>query len=143
MNRSPTVDPRQAIVLYDADCGFCRWSLGLLLRADRERRLRPLALGSEQADELLADLQPQQRAGSWHLLMPDGQRESAGAALPRVLELLPRGGTLAALFERFPGATERGYRWVADHRSQLSRLLPSSATRRATALIHARTREAA
>lgn len=142
MNAPPAVGQRQAIVIYDRDCGFCRWSLGLLLRADRHRRLRPLALGTAQADELLADLEPHERAASWHLVAPDGRRESAGAALPRVLELLPRGGAPAALFERFPDATARGYQWVADHRSQLSRLLPSSAKRRATALIAARSREA-
>jgi predicted DCC family thiol-disulfide oxidoreductase YuxK len=143
MNASPSAGQRQAIVIYDRDCGFCRWSLGLLLRADRDRRLRPLALGSPQADELLSDLEPQERAASWHLVRARGERESAGAALPKVLELLPRGGALAALFARFPDATEWGYRWVANHRSGLSRLVPSSAKRRATALIDARTGEAA
>jgi predicted DCC family thiol-disulfide oxidoreductase YuxK len=143
MNASPTAGQDQAIVIYDRDCGFCRWSLGLLLRGDRDRRLRPLALGSAQADELLSDLKPEERAASWHLVRADGKRESAGAALPKVLELLPRGDALAALFARFPGATERGYRWVTDHRSGLSRLLPSSAKHRATARIESRTREAA
>jgi predicted DCC family thiol-disulfide oxidoreductase YuxK len=134
---------RTAIVLYDPDCGFCRWSLALLLRADRRRRLRPLALGTEQADRLLADLQPEQRAASWHLVWPDGRRQSAGAAVPGVLELLPGGAGPAAVLARFPEQTERGYRWVADHRSTLSRLLPSGAKRRATGVIEAHTREAA
>jgi predicted DCC family thiol-disulfide oxidoreductase YuxK len=47
------------IVLYDADCGFCRWSLARLLALDRERKLRPLAVGTQQADALLADLTPE------------------------------------------------------------------------------------
>ncbi len=130
---------RQAIVVYDPDCGFCRWSLALLLRADRGRCLRPVALGTEHADALLADLEPQRRAASWHLIGADGRRASGGAALPRVLELLPYGSGPAAAFARFPNATERGYRWVAEHRSSLSQLLPSSAKRRATDLIRART----
>jgi len=128
-------------VIYDPECGFCRWSLALLLRADRGRRLRPLPLGSERADALLADLDPEQRAASWHLVAPNGRRTSAGAALPRVLELLPSGSVAAAVFERFPGATERGYRWVATHRSRLGRLVPSGARRRATALISERAGE--
>ena len=92
----------EATVIYDPDCGFCRWSLALLLRADRGRRLRPVALGTEQADELLADLQPAQRAASWHLIGPDGRRHSGGAALPKVLELLPFGMDRPACSPGFP-----------------------------------------
>jgi predicted DCC family thiol-disulfide oxidoreductase YuxK len=136
---TPQAAGRQATVIYDADCGFCRWSLALLLRADRGRRLRPLALGSDEANELLADLEPDARAASWHFVASDGTRGSAGAALPEVLELLPGGGLPAAVLTRFPGATERGYRWVAGHRSSLSPLVPSAAKRRATAVIRSRT----
>ena len=136
---TPQAAGRQATVIYDVDCGFCRWSLALLLRADRGRRLRPLALGTDAADVLLADLEPDERASSWHLVASDGTRTSAGAALPKVLELLPGGGLPAAVLTRFPGATERGYRWVAGHRSSLSRLVPSAAKRRATAVISSRT----
>ncbi len=133
----------QSIVIYDRDCGFCRWSLSLLLRADRHRRLRPLALGTPQADELLADLTPEQRSASWHLVSPDGRRASAGAGLPAVLVLLPGGGIPASVLARQPDLVERGYRWVADHRSKLSRVLPSSAKRRATRLIDDRGRQPA
>ena len=133
----------QSIIIYDRDCGFCRWSLALLLRADRRRRLRPLALGTPQADELLADLTPEQRAASWHLVSPDGQRASAGGGLPAVLALLPAGRLPASLLSRQPDLTERGYRWVADHRSTLSRWLPSGAKRRATQVIDAHGRPTA
>lgn len=133
----------QSIVIYDRDCGFCRWSLSLLLRADRHRRLRPLALGTPQADELLADLTPEQRSASWHLVSPDGRRASAGAGLPAVLVLLPGGGIPASVLARQPDLVERGYRWVADHRSKLSRVLPGSAKRRATSLIDDRGRQPA
>jgi predicted DCC family thiol-disulfide oxidoreductase YuxK len=128
----------QSTVIYDADCGFCRWSLALLLRADRDRRLRPLALGTPEADQLLSDLDQEQRDASWHVVKPDGARTSAGAALPVVLSLLPHGTTPASLLERIPGPTERGYRWVAEHRSQLSKGLTTGAKRRATELIRAR-----
>jgi predicted DCC family thiol-disulfide oxidoreductase YuxK len=128
----------RSTVIYDSDCGFCRWTLALLLRADRHRRLRPLALGKPEADELLADLEPDQQFASWHLVDPDGTRTSAGAALPEVVRLLPGGNRPAAALAQIPGPTERGYRWVADHRTKLSRAVPSRAKRRATALIQAR-----
>jgi predicted DCC family thiol-disulfide oxidoreductase YuxK len=129
------------VVLYDRDCGFCRWSFALVLRADRARSLRPLALGTAEADALLSELGPKQRMASWHLIAPDGARESAGAALPTVVSLLRGGGIPAAALARMPRVTDRGYRWVAGHRTWLSRLVTSGAKRRATALIDARTRE--
>jgi predicted DCC family thiol-disulfide oxidoreductase YuxK len=130
-------------VIYDADCGFCRWALALLLRLDRAHRLPPLALGTQRADALLPDLEPDERAASWHLVSPGGQRESASAALPFVLALLPGGWAPAAVLYRIPRATDRGYRWVAAHRSRLSHAIPTSAERRATALIDERARESA
>jgi predicted DCC family thiol-disulfide oxidoreductase YuxK len=126
------------VVLYDDDCGFCKWLLAGLLRWDRAGRLRPLALQRPEADELLADLTPHARMASWHLISPAGERWSAGAALPLLLRLLPGGRGPAAVFARFPAATERGYRWVADHRAGLSRLVAARFKRRAIELVRRR-----
>jgi predicted DCC family thiol-disulfide oxidoreductase YuxK len=111
-----------AIVLFDPDCGLCRWTAERLRRWDRAGRLSFVPLGTPVADALLPHLTPRERLGSWHLARPDGVR-SGGAAVPDVLELLPGGRPLAAAARRFPGPTERVYRWVADHRSVLGRLL--------------------
>lgn len=118
----------RATVIYDSDCGFCKWCLALLLAWDRQGMLRPLPLGTAKADRLLADLTVEQRDASWHLVM-DGERLSAGAALAPALSPLRGGGAPAALFARFPGATERGYRWVAEHRGLLGRFVPARARR--------------
>ncbi len=127
-------------VVYDADCGFCRWSLARLLARDHRRRLAPLALGTPDADRLLADLTPEQRAASWHLVAPDGRRWSAGAAAPVALRLLPRGRIPAQALAATPRITERSYRFVADHRSWLGRLIPDRAKRRADVRIASRAR---
>jgi predicted DCC family thiol-disulfide oxidoreductase YuxK len=119
------------VVLYDGECELCRWLLSLLLRWDRALRLRPLALQRSEAVALTADLTAEQRLASWHLISPDGSRRSAGAALAPVLALLPGGRAPAALLARMPRAAETGYRWVADHRVQLSKLVPASAKQRA------------
>jgi predicted DCC family thiol-disulfide oxidoreductase YuxK len=119
------------VVVYDADCGFCMWLLAGLLRWDREARLRPLALQDPEAEGLLVGLAPSVRMASWHLISPSGARQSGGSALPELLALLPGGRIPAAGFERFPELTDRGYRWVADHRSRLSKLVPASLKRRA------------
>jgi predicted DCC family thiol-disulfide oxidoreductase YuxK len=126
-------------VIYDADCGFCRWSLGRVLALDADRRLRPLALGTPEADELLSDLTEERRNASWHLIEPGGERTSAGAAAAPLARLLKGAGLLAPVFERMPGLTERGYRWVADHRSWFGRVIPDSAKHRADEAIRQRT----
>ena len=114
-------------VLYDADCGFCKWLLSALLRWDRAGRLQPIALQRPEAEELLRELTPTERMASWHLVSPSGERHSGGAALAPLLRVLPAGRIPAAGLARLPNLTDRGYRWVAEHRSQLSRWVPSRA----------------
>ena len=114
------------VVLYDSDCGLCKWLLSGLLRRDRSRRLHPIALQRPEAEELLAELTPDERMASWHLISPDGERLSGGGALAPLLQLLPGGRLPAAGVARFPGLTDRAYRWVAAHRVQLSRWVPQS-----------------
>jgi len=128
------------VVLHDADCGFCQWLLAGLLRWDRAARLRPIALQRPEAGDLLSDLAPADRMASWHLISPAGVRHSGGAAVAPLLTLLPGGRVPATAFARFPGPTDRGYRWVAEHRSHLSRLVPSRAQRHARERVQRRER---
>ena len=129
---------RRWVVLYDAECGLCKWLLSGLLRWDRAARLHPIALQRSEADDLLRELTPAERMASWHLISPTGERRSGGAALSTLLRLLPAGRLPAAASARFPGLTDRGYRWVAEHRSQLSKWVPSSAKRRASQRVYDR-----
>jgi predicted DCC family thiol-disulfide oxidoreductase YuxK len=130
-------EPARWLVLYDGECGLCMWLLAILLRLDKRRRLRPAPLQGTEAERLLADLAPAERMASWHLISPAGARRSAGAALPALVRLLPCGGPPARALARMPHSTERGYRWVADHRAGLSRLLPAAAKRRAARHVRA------
>ena len=122
------------LILYDPDCGFCRVSLALLLRWDTRGRLRPVALGSDEADTLLAGMSEEERMASWHLVEPGGVH-SGGAAFGPVFTRLPGGRPLARATEHFPDASERVYRWVADHRSLLGRPFPAFARRWADRVI--------
>ena len=63
---------------------------------------------------------------------------SAGAAFGPLLRLLPGGVPLARLAERFPSVAERGYRWVAGHRTPIGRALPAGAKKWADDVIAAR-----
>jgi predicted DCC family thiol-disulfide oxidoreductase YuxK len=135
MHRRSLPEMTPVPILYDPDCGFCRVSLAAILRLDARHRLRPVPLGSDEADLLLRGLPDEERMASWHLVLPDGTVRSAGAAFPPLFELLPRGGRLARLSGRFPRASERTYRWVADHRSILGGPLPAGIKRWADAVI--------
>ena len=115
--------PPPHVILYDRDCGFCKWSLDKLLLWDRAHRLRPVSIQSDEGERLLAGMSQAQRLDSWHLVRPDATVTSAGAAAEQLARLLPGGRPLALLFRTFPRATERAYRWVADHRGALARLL--------------------
>jgi predicted DCC family thiol-disulfide oxidoreductase YuxK len=119
------------ILLYDSDCGFCRWSLGKVLAWDRRGRIRPVSLQSKEAEELLADLSQEERFGSWHLFDSEGERRSAGAGIAPLLRLLPGGSPFAAIAARTPDAMERGYRFIAGNRSLWGKLVTDGAKRRA------------
>ncbi len=122
-------------ILYDPDCGFCRVCVALLLRWDRHGRLRPVALTDPEADRLLEGMPEDERMASWHLVTSDGAVRSAGTAFSPLLRLLPGGAPLAGLAERFPRAADRGYRWVADHRTLFGRPLPAALKRWADRVI--------
>ena len=119
-----------ATVLYDRDCGFCRWALDKILAWDRAGRLRPVEIQSAEGQRSLeaAGVPEDARLESWHLVLPSGEVRSAGAGAAPLAALLPGGRPLAAAFRRFPGATERSYRWVAANRDGLARMLRIDAT---------------
>lgn len=130
-------------ILYDDECRFCRAALAALLLWDRDRRLRPVVIQSEEGARLLAEIPEHERLISAHAVIGgDTGLLSGGAAAGPVLRLLPAGAPLADLADRAPRATDRGYRWVADNRSRLSRLVPGALKDRADALVRERSRSA-
>ena len=119
----------QSVILYDHDCGFCKWSLDKILAVDRSKCLRAAPIQSEEGERLLAGVDPAVRLDSWHLVDGDGKLFSAGAVAEPLARILPWGRPLAALFGAFPGMTEGAYRYVADHRDRWARLLRIEADR--------------
>lgn len=122
---------RSALLVYDSDCGFCRWTVGKVLAWDRRLCLTPLALQADEARGLLAALDHRARMDSWHLIGDDRHVRSGGAAVGPLLRLLPGGRAAGTMAERSGSLTGRAYRSVAGRRALLGRLVPASAKRRA------------
>ncbi len=131
-----------AVVLYDRDCGFCRWSLAQILAWDRAKRLRPVAIQSDEGQRLLAGMPEEERLASWHLVEPGGEVKSAGAAFPGLFRRLPAGAPLAWVTGRFQSSTERGYQAVVANRTRLGERISSERRDRATRAIDAHERAA-
>jgi predicted DCC family thiol-disulfide oxidoreductase YuxK len=127
--------PPAVTVLYDRDCGFCRWSIGRLLAWDRQRRVRPLAIQSEEGERLLADLPQDERLARAHAIDAAGRRTSGGDALAPVAAVLPGGAPLAAVGRRAPGLVRTVYDAIAARRPFFGRFVTERAKARADALI--------
>jgi hypothetical protein len=72
---------QRLVILYDGECGFCAWGIAWLLRFDRARQLRPVAIQSEEGARLLEELSQAERLASWHACEEGGPVSSGGAAL--------------------------------------------------------------
>jgi predicted DCC family thiol-disulfide oxidoreductase YuxK len=115
------------VILYDEDCGFCRWSLSKVLALDRDRHLRPVPLQGEESDMLLRRMDHSRKLASWHLVDEEGTIYSGGAALGPLLRILPFGGPFALLASSFPGAGDFLYRLVAANRELLGKIIGEQA----------------
>lgn len=110
-----------ATVLYDRDCGFCRWTLMQVLRFDRNRRLRPLPIQSDEGQRLLADVPAERRLESWHLVEPGGEVLSAERGFPGLFSRLPAGAPIAWLTGLLQAPAGAGYRLLVANRTRLGR----------------------
>ena len=115
--------PEQLTVLYDAECGFCRWSVARLLAADRAARLRPAAIQSGEGEVLLAGM----ARGSWlasaHVVAPGGPVTSGGDAVAAIAAVLPGAAVTAPLARAAAPLSRAAYRLVAGNRITLGRLV--------------------
>lgn len=131
------------ILVYDVDCGFCRWGVALVLDWDRRRELDLMTLQDPRAAELLVSVPEEERMKSSHLVMPDGTVHSGGASVEPLARLLPAGTPAALIARATPGLMDAGYRLVAGNRMRVSKLVPAAAKRRADERIRRRVEELA
>ena len=105
---------RGPVLIYDAQCQFCRRWVARLKRWDRRDRIRLLPL-QDPAAPALAGRPPDVLRQAAHLVREDGAVLAGAWAAREVLAYLPA-GWLLRFVARVPGVmalADRGYRWVA------------------------------
>ena len=114
-------DPGPAQVLYDTDCGFCRWSVAALLRLDSRGLLEPVAIQSARGETLLAGIPEHLRLASAHCCTPDLKVLSGGDAAAPIAERFAWGKPIVWLAASAPGLMRFGYEAVSSRRSTFGR----------------------
>jgi predicted DCC family thiol-disulfide oxidoreductase YuxK len=120
-------DPAPVWVLYDEDCGFCRWSADRIKRWDRRGGLAFASIQSRDGQDLLRACPLKDRLDTMHAVTRDGRVWSGGEAVRVISGVLPGALPVRAFATAFPDATERLYRLVARHRQTFGRWLGQAA----------------
>jgi predicted DCC family thiol-disulfide oxidoreductase YuxK len=127
----------RVIVLYDADCGFCRWTMAWAVRHDHRRSLVTVPIQSPLGSELLIDVLPGERLSRAHVVGDDGRVLSGGPAAAEVLSVLAPTRALGLLAHSLPRTTALLYGVVAARRQRFGLLVGRDARRRADELLEA------
>ena len=110
-------------LVFDDDCGFCTYWVEFV--ADRSD---VATVGFSELSEDLRERLPADYEDCAHLLVDD-ERYSCGAAMEQAFLMTDLGGPLADAvrfasgFDEYDRLRERGYRWVADHRATLGKVV--------------------
>lgn len=133
-----TARPSAVTVYYDADCGFCIWTIALLLGLDRGRRVTPASIqGAVDGD--LAAVPAERVLTSFHARVDGAPPVSGGAALSVLLSTVGPLRPLGLWSARVPRFTDRAYFAVANRRGRWAKLIPERSKRWARTAVAART----
>jgi len=114
--------PDRPLLIYDGHCGFCLWWLARWRRRIGDRLdYAP----SQEAGARYPALPRERYKRSIQLIEPDGTVYEGAEAAFRAFALAPSGGRPLWAYRHVPGVravTERGYAFVARHRTGLHKL---------------------
>jgi predicted DCC family thiol-disulfide oxidoreductase YuxK len=137
------VSDRALTLLYDADCGFCRWSVAWILRRVPAGTIVPATIQSPQGDALLeaagVPVEDRLRSAHAHRAGDPPQALRSGGDIVDLVGPLLQGATgrAAALGARaLPGPLRRlAYGQVATNRIAIGRLVSKERRAEADALL--------
>lgn len=123
------------LVLYDGDCGFCIWTVGVFLRLGPRGALQTRR--TQDALDLLPGMSRETALRSFHVVETDGRVFSAGAGLARLFRQLPVLTPFGMVLARLPRFSEWLYRQVAGRRGTWAKGLPERSKQRARIAVRA------
>ena len=107
---APAAQPDRPVLVYDADCGFCR---------------RCVARWRDRTGDRVEYVASRETRAAVELLMPDGDNRDGAEAVFEALRHAPGEGWKLWAYRRVPGVgplARRVYQFVADHRRGFSSL---------------------
>jgi predicted DCC family thiol-disulfide oxidoreductase YuxK len=113
--------PKDATIIFDGACGFCRRMVGALALRDTARRFAFVPLSDPTIAARWPGLDQAALSNAMHLMLPDGRVLAGADALPEILRRLPRWRRVAWVLS-LPGAlpvARRVYTVVARNRHRL------------------------
>ena len=114
--------PSRPLVVYDADCGFCRFWIARWRNATAER---VDYISSREVADRFPEIPPEHFQRAVQLVVPDGDVYCGAEAVFRTLAHNTRRRWVLGLYQRLPGfapITEAVYGFVAGHREFFSTL---------------------
>lgn len=117
------IAPRKVVLVYDGDCGFCRFWVARWKRVTEDRvDYAPY----QEAGGRFPEISPERFARSIQLIEPAGMATEGAEAAFRALAYNPSWRGPLWAYNHIPGvraAAEGVYRWVARRRTYLSKIV--------------------
>ncbi len=123
-NRSPE-DTTRPVLIYDGNCPICRKTIGWIGENSKPDTFEFLTCQSEAMGERFPSIDRESCMQAMQLVLPNGRVLPGEQALPEIFRRMEKYRAAANLF-RLPGAapfSRAFYRWFADHRYQIARVL--------------------
>jgi predicted DCC family thiol-disulfide oxidoreductase YuxK len=115
----------RSVLLYDAECRFCRFAARVVDRVDRDEELAIMPLQDPRAAPLLDCLPEDERLSSWRIARNDGRLAGFGAGVVPLLAAMRRTRPLARVASHLPAhLLDAAYALVARNRRTLGKLVP-------------------
>lgn len=110
------MNDNKQIILFDGICNLCNSSVNFILKRDKKKQFRFVALQSEEGKELIAKYKIPQETDSVILIKKNEIFIESDSAI-EISQLLPFPWNWAVAFKIIPkNWRDKTYRWVAKNR---------------------------
>lgn len=125
MHSRQDINATRPVLIYDGNCPVCRKTMAWITENADEKTFEMLTCQSEQVKERFPFIESEACMQAMQLILPDGKHLVGEKAMPEIFKRMNRYGSATRLFQ-LPGAdliSRRFYRWFADNRYQIAKVL--------------------